>query len=400
MNKINVIALRSPLSENHEILNQERGAFLDSLSHLLNVEFAFGEITPISVFLIETGGTEEEFIKCYQNYRPPYYLLTTKRRNSLPAALEIGAYLSNRNLPYKIMHGTGAIIAQELRRIILSFQDKEMPSFRFGVIGKPSDWLIASDVDRFYAEQKYHILFIDVDYEEFLAEINQKTYESSDVTAKIRQKAANNKYLDGALHIYGALKRLVKKHDLHGFSIRCFDLLGSYHNTACLALALINSEGINAGCEGDLPILVGMHLIRQCLAQASFQANPSSIDLEAKTITFAHCTVPFSMCPKSEFLTHFESGLGIGIRGQMKTGPCTVFRLSANLRKAFIAEGEIVANLSRDDLCRTQIVIKIDNGLDKLLSSPLGNHHLIIYGHHSKALLATLTSLDANLKLI
>ena len=34
-------------------------------------------------------------------------------------------------------------------------------------------------------------------------------------------------------------------------TVRCFDLLGRIGTTGCLALAILNAEGIPAACEGD-----------------------------------------------------------------------------------------------------------------------------------------------------
>ena len=55
-------------------------------------------------------------------------------------------------------------------------------------------------------------------------------------------KEAVGKSLPDALHLYMALKTILQRHDLQGFTIRCFDLLTSIHNTGCVALAQLNSE--------------------------------------------------------------------------------------------------------------------------------------------------------------
>jgi L-fucose isomerase-like protein len=399
MKPINIISLRSSIGSNADELDREKGAYLDTLSALSGINFVSYQKSEANIFFIETGGTEQPFLKIQGNFRPPYYLLTTRHRNSLAAALEICAYLSLKNLPYEIFHGSPEEVAPKLQKVFPDFC-KDKDGYRLGVIGKPSSWLIASDLNRDLAQKRYRATIINIDYDEFVGEIDKKTFADNEKVQQIRKKLANNEYLEGALHIYGAIKRLILKYDLQGFSIRCFDLLTIYRNTACLALAMLNGEGISAGCEGDLPLLLAMHLVKRLLSLDSFQANPSSIDEVKQTITFAHCTVPFSMCQSHVFMTHFESGLGIGVRGEMPLGPCTVFRLSGNLNKALIEEGEIVANLALENLCRTQIVVKMNDGLEKILRHPLGNHHLIMFGHHKQRLGTALKALDPNLELI
>ena len=68
--------------------------------------------------------------------------------------------------------------------------------------------------------------------------------------------------MEGAKTIYLALKELVSRHRLQGFTLRCFDLLTTVHNTGCLALARLNAEGIVSGCEGDVPTLLTMAIVK------------------------------------------------------------------------------------------------------------------------------------------
>ena len=65
---------------------------------------------------------------------------------------------------------------------------------------------------------------------------------------------------------------------------------------------------------------------------------------ETGEMLFAHCTIPFNMVDYYELDTHFESGIGVGIRGYMKEGPVTIFKVSGDLSRCFIEEGELVQN--------------------------------------------------------
>jgi L-fucose isomerase-like protein len=90
------------------------------------------------------------------------------------------------------------------------------------------------------------------------------------------------------------------------------------------------------------------------------------------------------MVERYELDTHFESGIGTGIRGYMKEGPVTIFKVAGNLSRYFIAEGELIRNEAKPDLCRTQQVIQLsDKSLTTsyFLTNPIGNHHIIMPGH-------------------
>jgi len=177
----------------------------------------------------------------------------------------------------------------------------------------------------------------------------------------------------------------VDKYRLQGLTGRCFDLLDAIHTTGCLGLSLLNKNGILAGCEGDVPALLSMAILRKILGQSAFQANPARIDVEKQRMVFAHCTLPFDMAENIRLMTHFESGIGVGLRGKMKETDVTLFKLGADLRQYYVQEGKIVANLTESNLCRTQIEVQRDE-VRYFLRAPLGNHHLWVYRHHGEAL--------------
>jgi L-fucose isomerase-like protein len=96
------------------------------------------------------------------------------------------------------------------------------------------------------------------------------------------------------------------------------------------------------------------------------------------------------MVERYELDTHFESGIGVGIRGYMKTGPVTIFKVSGDLQRCFVAEGELVRNEAKPDLCRTQQVIRLNDAAQAayFLTQPIGNHHIVVPGHHAETLKA------------
>ena len=112
-------------------------------------------------------------------------------------------------------------------------------------------------------------------------------------------------------------------------------------------------------------------------------ANPSQIDLDNQQLILAHCTVPTCMAENIKMDTHFESNQGIGLIGKMKETDVTLFRLGGKcLNKKFVCTGKIIPHEQNPNLCRTQIRVKVDDGdkLIELLTNPLGNHLLVIYG--------------------
>ena len=225
----------------------------------------------------------------------------------------------------------------------------------------------------------------DVSFEEFRSEIDSaKDVVDPIVFEPLLKEKVSRETLVGALRIYSALRNIIIKHNLNGVTVRCFDLLGTLHNTSCLALAMLNKDGYIATCEGDVPTMLTMALVKKLTHQSSFQVNPSYINVKERYAYFAHCTLPLDMCLSYKFDTHFESGIGLGIAGRLNLGKVTVLKVNKDWSKFQAFDGKITANLGRNDLCRTQVKVEFDEDISSLLCDPLGNHIVICYGAHKK----------------
>jgi len=332
---------------------------------------------------IKSGGTEGVFRQLYPRLKPPFVLLTSGMHNSLAASMEIASFLRDKEQGVEIIHGDVSYIARRMENIfkIMSATEK-LGNMRLGVVGKPSDWLIASDVDYGQIKDALGITLVDIGIDELLENIEKADSFADDAYADIRKKSFDKNITDGALAIYSGLKFIVEKYNLDGFTLRCFDLLDPLENTGCLALSLFNDEGVPAGCEGDIPALLSMAILKCLVDQPSFVANPSRIDADKNEMVLAHCTVPMSITEGYELETHFESGIGIGIRGKIPEKDVTVFKLSRKADRYFVSRGEVLKNLRDPNLCRTQIHVKLEEDVNYFLTAPLGNHHLVCMGDH------------------
>ena len=342
-----------------------------------------------NIILIGSGGTENLFLKQLKEDDEPIVILSTSRNNSLPACLEIKTYLENHNKLCFLLAGDENHIANMIKHIasIISAY-KSVKDNRLGLIGGASSWLIASPVEPkvIYTNFKQNIIKIKMSELEELIEQEEK--EMLDLkhiahSNELIAKADKQEDLEMALVIYNALKKLVKKYNLNGLTIRCFDIIKKYKNTACLALALLNEEGITAGCEGDIHSLVTMHIVNSLTNRSSFMANPSKFNYEDQSVMLAHCTVPLNMVTSFKLMTHFESGLGIGIKGELPEGRITLCKIAPDytLENTLCIPATIKENLNLANYCRTQILVALnEDGLLELLKASFGNHIIVAYG--------------------
>lgn len=369
--KILIHTLASPL---HDKVSTERAAikFLGSIqnhcdSELVNCgsDFSTYGDGDLSLVYVMTGGTEGLFLEELPHIQGDVHILTSGHSNSLAASMEILSYLHQKGRTGEIIHGDPEHIAGRVEVLAKVLRARKLlQGMRLGVIGEPSDWLIASAPDEVALQQKLGISLVRIPIAELIAKLEGISRDS--------QK--------GAEEIYLALKGIVAQYNLQGVTLRCFDLLGPLRNTGCLALARLNAEGIPSSCEGDIPALVTMAVGNALTGQCGFQANPARIDPAAGEYLFAHCTVPLNMVRSYEYDTHFESGLGIAIRGVLPEGNATIFKLSGDLTRSFVAPAQLLRNQAEEGLCRTQVVLSAEGCAEYFLSGPIGNHHIIFCG--------------------
>ena len=388
--EINVIRLRTVLDDREEEIIKNNDAFLDAINDelfsddLLLIEDSLH--AAFDIYFIETGGSETKFLEHFDNLKAPVVLLSNGQNNSLPASLEIKTYCAMHDIPAVILTGDEKKIAGVLKPLARAIVARDsLKGNNLGLVGEPSDWLISSQVSDEVAKKIFGVNLIHISMDEFKSEIDKHELVKIPHLNDLRGKFKDEQVLDGAMNIYSALKRLIAKYDLQGLTVRCFDLLGTYKNTACLALALLNEEGITATCEGDVPSMLTMHLVRALTGRSSFQANPSYFNQEKNTVLFAHCTLPINMTSDYSLTTHFESGLGIGIKGTMHLGEVTVCKVfinqKHNLDNCVALQGNIKENLSLQNYCRTQINVEFSQyDLMAILREDYGNHMIICYG--------------------
>nr|HPJ23909.1 hypothetical protein [Bacillota bacterium] len=271
--RIAIIPIVSSLHHDQGI-NQETKKLLDDIKDLGPFEFVVGKdgTEDLTLILVQSGGSEGLFLKMEEELEPPYYLLTYGSNNSLAASMEILSYLKDKGEIAQILHGTPNYIAKQLLEL---GSTNSKPSINLGVIGKPSDWLIASNVDYHFVKNRMNIQLIDIDIQELIDlyhVVDVSDYETS------TELVFNEKSVKEAKKVSLSLRRLVDKYHLEGLTIRCFDLLDSIHTTGCLGISLLNRDRLIGTCEGDIPAMLSMYLLKQITGQSGFQANPSRID--------------------------------------------------------------------------------------------------------------------------
>ena len=378
--------IKSPLSQ---ITEERMHRYIDSLSDALGEKLEKVSLDQyladdFALLYVASGGSEGYFLEVFDQLKSRHcYILTSGDSNSLAASMEILSFLKKHGGSGEILHGDIEQVAGRICALKNAHRAKaSLKGKKLGCIGKPSDWLIASDYAPRAMMDKLGMGFVSIEMSELLAEIAKESYPENEYTTLFKKQAFDKAEIEKALYVYGAFKRLVEKYDLRGVSVRCFDLLDTVKTTGCLGLSILNAEGIYGGCEGDVPALLSMAVLGAVTGEPLFMCNPSRFDTKAGTAVFAHCTIPVTMLKSFRFNTHFESGIGVAVQGTFEEGPCTIFKCEGDLSRFHAQEGTILDMPWSDMLCRTQIKVKLDD-FSYFLTNPINNHHILCRGNHA-----------------
>ena len=394
---VNLITFASMLHDRttvrgcHEVL-------LAELEKYFTVNFIdykdMNRLTPddFSLLFIATGGVERLIIQHFDHLPRPTILLADGMQNSLASALEVSAWLRGRGVKTEILHGE---LTEIIKRIFVMHSNfmaqRRLWGSRIGVMGTPSSWLIASNVDYLLGKQRWGIEYTDIPLERIYDYYHQVTDEEvGEACADLASRAlacreATPEDLLKAMRLYRAIQRIVDEEHLSALTLSCFRLIETTGTTGCLALSLLNDEGIIAGCEGDLQSVFTMLAVRVLTRQPSFMANPSMISARTNEVVFSHCTIGLRQTERFILRSHFETQRGIGIQGIAPTGDVTLVKCGGEcLDEYYLSTGTLTENTNYLNLCRTQVRVHLDTPADYFLKNPLGNHHILVHGNYQR----------------
>ncbi len=320
-----------------------------------------------------TGGSEADAVAVM---RPGnmYVLLAGAEGNSWAAATEVKAWASCNDIPAILVSmDDDKDVLRQFGTVSNAF--KMLQGKRAGLIGEVSHWLVASAFPFDLAKERFGFEIQEYPWSELPDWLSFDPDSSFLATFGVN----NTGKIEKEARIYAFLRHVLSEKQLDALTLECFTMVKQKDVTACLALAMLNDEGVVAACEGDLVSLAGMMLVQALTGKAPWMANVAS--LSDDQVLLAHCTAPLDSLSGFSINTHFETDRSAAVQGKVFGNEVTVFRLGMGLDKAFIASGNIVSRPQHTFACRTQVEVSLPtDDIEKLRHAPLGNHHLIIPG--------------------
>lgn len=330
--------------------------------------------------LMVTGGTEWLVSETYKTVAPPI-ILYHDGMNSLPATLETVSYyrLKGWNILLLSIREFFGDCSRYLRLASIAWRLR-VEGVRLGLIGSISRWLIYSRTPHEVLERKgYKLIEIPLSrlVDTYKAMLESVGAESGRVLSDV----------DKAGVAYKALKSIIGEYRLDLFTADCFSFILKTGMTLCYPYSLLNSEGIVAGCEGDIPATIALHLGLSLFGTPGFMGNVNRLEPSRGELVLSHCTAPVKILREYSLTTHYETGRGVAVKGVFGEGrACILLRLSNTLDKARIVECYTAGAPGDPDMCRTRVLLKAGReAVEAIARRPMGNHYTLFLVDHEEA---------------
>jgi L-fucose isomerase-like protein len=343
------------------------------------------------VGFVLTGGTESLMLEVRRKLLGvPMVFVAHDKANSLAALIEASPLLNM--VDGTVAHYMGDVegaeaLREAIRALRVSEGASKLRGSRLGLLGGVSPWLVYSRTTEECAKRRLSLRLIKIPLEKVYEKYEKTSAKDVSLPEGLLEKHVPDNEVEKALRLYKAIKEVVVEQELDALTIKCFDIIKDIGTTACLPLALLNSEGIVTGCEGDVPSTIAMMIAYLSTGKPAFMANPSVFYPDG--ILLAHCTAPISVAGEGyELKTHFESGIGVGVAAHIPVGKdVTVFRITPDLRVMRIFRGTVERGSPfSNEHCRTQVRVKVGFEPRILLDESMGNHHVLVMGNEIETL--------------
>jgi L-fucose isomerase-like protein len=203
--------------------------------------------------------------------------------------------------------------------------------------------------------------------------------------------------LDHSLRVHQALGGLAHEHRCSALAVRCWpEMFTDYGCAACGPMGLLNGAKLPAACEADVYGALTQRLLQDLAGEPAWLADIVDMDVADDTTVVWHCgSAPWSMSdPEVARQAQIHSNRRMPLLAQfpLKPGRVTLARLTQarNHTRLVVAGGEIMrAPIS---FTGTSGVLRFDGGtaraMSGLLDQALEHHLALVYGDHSRALVA------------
>ena len=228
---------------------------------------------------------------------------------------------------------------------------RRIANCRIGVVGYPHiKGQTQAAFDEIELHQKLGARVVSVSMHQFATIVSSiPDGEIGQIWQKVREGmgsvSVNQEQINEGVKTYLAMKRIVQERDLDAIALEDWNELIGLPN---LGFALLNEEGIPAGCEADVHSTLTLYLLSMLTGQPAFHGELLGILEEEDALLVAHYGVGAPSLAESRNKISLQpdrsSKKGVSLVYQVKLGPVTIASLTGRRGsyRMLIAAGESI----------------------------------------------------------
>lgn len=249
-----------------------------------------------------------------------------------------------------------------------------------------------------------------------------KSYKFSDLDLSLKLVTcgykscaeASKENIETNARFYKAYTEFAERYKYDALAISCWpQMQDEFNSVSCSILGKLNQNGIPASCEGDLPGVVSMLLLKYLSEQATTLMDLIAFDEKDETVLLWHCG-PSAECFADEdgvcmkyHVQNTKDGKGNpqGMINDLVIKPeiATVMRITGEWDKIFLADGKFLENKKQSyqgsrgwlgDLKLNRKKISVANFVNTILVQGFQHHYPVVFGNITKELMEVAAWLD------
>jgi L-fucose isomerase len=205
--------------------------------------------------------------------------------------------------------------------------------------------------------------------------------------------------MDRSVRQYLSLKDMVKEYGWDFVGVKCQPEMTYQYCGVCLAVALMNDDGISTTCETDTNGALTNYMLHMLTDEVPFMGDTADADLASQIMTLANCGswgMKLASTDRPVKITQQYDAMGPATGActtyQVKPGPATICRLFRCQGKLsfMMTLGDVVnmpdSKLSPGRERWPHAFVKFPGNIEAVVDSLLANHLHIAHGDHIRPL--------------
>ncbi len=369
------------------------------------------------IFLVGTWVYAPQIVTTVREIHSPFILwaLPDPKTFSLTGAGVVHGSLDEMGIKHKLIYGSPEnpeVINKIAEYSKAAMVVRHLSKSRFGMFGGRTGGMYTAMADMAQVKNLFGVEYDQVDQHRLIIEAqnvpDEKAQEMLDrVKSEFGRIEPPNDVMIKSAKLYLALKKIISEDDYNFVGIKCMPEVADNYVSCCLAVSLINDDGIVTSCECDVNAALTMQILKLLTGGPVLFADVNHVDMKEKVLRLVNC----GSMPTGLAKSRNDVDLGMQYEYLSKTGGATttfcckpgrvtLARL-ARIKGQYvmqIATGEAVER-PKEEFKEARIkwphaFIRLDGNPEEFLQNCRSNHHHMGYGDIKGELLAVCNILN------